>query len=90
MRLADGVAAPDGSAQSGRLEVLIGGGWSTVCDKPDYYDYDESITPASAAVACSQLGFSNSFHPQPPVRRCPHRPPRPRMAGVAQSYTARE
>ena len=77
MRLTGGLAAPDGSAVSGRLEVFFGGGWGPVCSHAadDDYDFEPFLPPAAAGVACRQLGFAHSFAMQPVVRRRRAAPP---------------
>lgn len=54
VRLAQGMASTDGSAEYGRLEVFHDGGWGTVCA-------DDFLSPdfgaESVSVACRQLGF---------------------------------
>lgn len=69
VRLAGGAEAEGGGARFGRLEVFFRGGWGTVCGRDPDNDYSTSLpatfTPASAQVACRELGFSNAFALQP-------------------------
>ena len=75
VRLADGAASDDGSAQFGRLEIYAKGGWGTVCSSSfgDPFASFGFVTPTaffseeSADVACQQLGFKKGTSMQPAV-----------------------
>lgn len=60
MRLVMAVAAADGSAKYGRLEVFHRGGWGTVCadSTPNRFVQRDSD------VVCRQLGFQEGFQIQ--------------------------
>ena len=59
LRLTNGIAADDGSAQFGRLEVYSQGGWGTVCGVPAS---DADGMQAIVSVCCRQLGFSSAVN----------------------------
>lgn len=70
VRLSRGAAAPNGSAEYGRLEIFHKGGWGTVCDNTfmERSSRNPRFSQGSAAVACRQLGFQAGIQIQTLVR----------------------
>lgn len=72
MRLAQSVAAADGSAEYGRLEIFHEGGWGTVCDNAFINRFQRSLDLSDGAAngACRQLGYGEGFQIQLGIGMC--------------------